>query len=142
MFELIQHQAPRFDTTFLYKKNAFESVRLGGEMRLYKMAWYLHFKEIAKQVSDPDDHLYVIVGEFGTAQRRTQAKAALQDVCSQVNRRITLCVWRSVSSWGLQAADYGLWATQRTLEQKRCTWFRSSVEPTLCSFYRPWGQKD
>lgn len=110
-------------------------------MRLYKMAWYLHFKEIARQVANSNDHLYVIVGEFGTAQRRTQAKAALQDVCNQVDRQITLCVWRSVSSWGLQAADYGLWATQRNLEQKRCTWFQSAVAPTLSSFYRPWGQK-
>lgn len=140
VFDLIKKQAPRFDTTFLYKKNAYPNVRIEGEMRLYKMAWYLHFKEIARQVSNLDDHLYVIVGEFGTAQRRQQAKLALHDVCTQVNRQITLCVWRSVSSWGLQAADYGLWACQRSLERKTCTWFEPCIKPTLGSMYTPWGQ--
>lgn len=142
VFALIQDQAPRFDTTFLYKANAYDSVRRDGEMRLYKLAWYMHFKEIARQVSNSHDHLFVIVGEFGTAKRRTQAKTALADVCRQMDRRITLCVWRSVSSWGLQAADYGLWATQRTLEGKRCTWFEPAVRPTLKSLYLPWGRKE
>ncbi|SIE61846.1 Protein of uncharacterised function (DUF3800) [Mycobacteroides abscessus subsp. abscessus] len=140
VFNLIQTQAPRFDATFLCKQNAYPNVRQRGEMYLYKMAWYQHFKEIALQVSSPSDHLYVIAGEFGTAQRSTQAQAALHDVCQQVQRTITLCVWKSVSSWGLQAADYGLWACQRTLEGKICMWFPSSVQPTLQSFYLPWGR--
>lgn len=109
-------------------------------MYLYQMAWYLHFKEIARQVSEQSDHLYVIVGEFGTAKRREQAKTALQNVCDQVHREITLCVWKSVSSWGLQAADYGLWACQRYIESKRCDWYEPCVKPTLQSFCLPWGR--
>ena len=141
VFGLLCEQKPRFDTTFLLKERAFASVKAAGEMRLYKMAWYLHFKEIALQVSSPGDRLFVIVGEFGTAARRTEAKAALADVCNQVNRDIVLCVWTAASSWGLQAADYGLWATQRHLEDKKCTWFEPCIKPTLASLYTPWGRK-
>lgn len=141
VFNLLCQQKPRFDTTFLLKENAYASVKAAGEMRLYKMAWYLHFKEIALRVTVPGDRLFVIVGEFGTAARRTEAKNALADVCNQVNRDIVLCVWAASSSWGLQAADYGLWATQRNLEGKKCTWFEPCVKPTLESIYLPWGRK-
>jgi hypothetical protein len=110
MFDAIAGQAPRFDTTFLLKSAAYPRVRQAGEMRLYKMAWYLHFKTVAVQVSDPDDELFVVAGTFGTKARRTQAETALADVCGQVNRDITLCVWESATSWGLQVADYALWA--------------------------------
>lgn len=141
MFALVQEQAPRFDTTFLYKANAIPRVRAAGEMRLYQMAWYLHFKEIAIRVSTPSDTLFVIAGSFGTKARSTAARAALADVCSQVNRDIILCVWRAATSWGLQVADYGLWATQRQLEGKTCSWFPHCVEPTLESIFLPWGRK-
>lgn len=140
MFQLIKEQGPRFDATFLYKPNAYPAVRARGQMYLYKMAWYLHFKEIATQISREGDTLHVIAGTFGTAARRTQAKAALDEVCRQVNREVVLCVWESSSSWGLQVADYGLWATQRSLEGRKCTWFTPCVYPTLRSFFTPWGR--
>ncbi|MBS9532385.1 hypothetical protein KIH27_02140 [Mycobacterium sp. M1] len=139
VFELIRQQAPRFDATFLYKANAYPYVKQAGEMRLYKMAWFLHFKEIATQVCGPNDRLFVIVGEFGTAKRRIQAKEALKDVCSQMDRQIILCIWTAASAWGIQAADYGLWATQRILEGKPCQWYQSCVQPTLHSVFKPWG---
>lgn len=141
MFGLIKDQAPRFDTTFLHKASAYPAVQARGQMYLYRMAWFLHFKEIATQVSMPGDTLHVIVGSFGTAARRTEAKAAIADVCGQVNRSIVLCVWDSPTSWGLQVADYGLWATQRSLEGKTCTWFAPCVMPTLKSVFLPWGRK-
>ncbi|MEJ9078199.1 hypothetical protein WKY82_07240 [Gordonia malaquae] len=140
MFQVIKEQAPRFDTTFLYKANAYESVRARGQMYLYRMAWYLHFKEIATQIAGPNDTLHVIVGTFGTAARRTEAKAALDYVCKQVNRDVVLCVWEASTSWGLQVADYGLWATQRSLTGKKCTWFSPCVQPTLKSLFLPWGR--
>ncbi|GAA1174230.1 hypothetical protein GCM10009584_14290 [Ornithinimicrobium humiphilum] len=139
MFELIAEQAPRFDTTFLLKAGAYPRVKAEGEMRLYKLAWYLHFKEIALQVSNRGDRLYVIAGTFGTKQRRSQAEAALHDVCRQVNRDIRLCVWEAATSWGLQVADYGLWAAHRDLRGKHCYWYGKCVEPTLQSRFAPWG---
>lgn len=141
MFEVLAAQAPRIDTTFLRKAGAYSRVKAAGEMRLYKMAWYLHFKEIALQVSNAHDRLFVIAGTFGTRQRRTQAESALADVCSQVSRDVTLCVWESATSWGLQVADYALWAVQRELLGRPCPWYAQAVEPVLQSIFTPWGRE-
>lgn len=138
MFQLIREQAPRFDTTFLYKPNARQTVRDRGQMYLYRLAWFLHFKEIAVQVSKPGDTLYVIVAAFGTAAKRTEARVALEEVCSAINRDVVLCVWNAGTSWGLQVADYGLWATHRRIRGKHCSWFEPCIQPTLRSVFRPW----
>lgn len=140
MFAAVAAQAPRFDTTFLRKAGAYPNVRAAGEMRLYKLAWYLHFKEVAHQVSGPRDHLYVVAATFGTKKRQSQAEAALEDVCLQVNRNITLCVWDAATSWGLQVADYALWAVHRSLLGRYCRWYETCVEPTLRSTFTPWGR--
>lgn len=139
MFALIAAQAPRFDTTFLCKANAYDYVRRRGQMYLYKMAWFQHLKYVAPAVADPDDTLYVIVGTFGTKARATQAREAIRDVCNQVDRNIVLCVWEAATSWGLQVADYALWAEHRVLEGRPCAWHASAVRPTLVTSYRPWG---
>ncbi len=68
----------------------------------------MHFKEIATQVSKLHDTLYVAAGTLGTNKRRSEARAALADVCGQVDRNIVLCVWDASTAWGLQVADYGL----------------------------------
>lgn len=141
MYGVIANQAPRIDTTFLRKAGAYSRVKAAGEMRLYKMAWFLHFKEIALQVSKYDDKLYVIAGTFGTRQRRTQAEAALADVCSQVSRDITLCVWEASSSWGLQVADYALWAVHRELLGRPSHWYAKSIQPSMASTFTPWGRE-
>jgi hypothetical protein len=140
MFDVIARQAPRFDTTFLCKANAYDSVRARGEMYLYKMAWYQHLKFVAPKVTNADDTLYVIVGTFGTKARATQAREAVRDVCNQVDRRIVLCVWEAATSWGLQVADYGLWAEHRVLLGKNCYWYEESIKPTMSSSFLPWGR--
>jgi hypothetical protein len=139
MYNLIASQAPRFDTTFLLKSNAYRHARDEGQMRLYRLAWFLHFKEIALQVSAPGDRLYVIAATFGTKKRQAQAETALQDVCGQVSREITLCVWDAASSWGLQVADYALWAVHRNLVGRYCEWYTPCIQPTLRSTFTPWG---
>lgn len=141
MYTLIGNQAPRFDTTFLLKSAAYPSVQAAGEMRLYKMAWFLHFKEIARQIASKGDRLIVVAGTFGTHKRRAQAEAALADVCSQIDRDITLCVWDAASSWGLQVADYALWAVHRDLEGRVCDWYEPHVKPHLESVFTPWGRE-
>lgn len=138
VFKVIGDQAPRFDCTFLYKANAYGYVRDRGEMYLYRTAWRLHIKAIAEWATSPGDRLFVIVGEFCTASRARQAREALAHVCDELDREIVLCVWKSVSSWGLQVADYGLWAVQRRLEQKKCTWFGEFIGPNLRTFFLPW----
>lgn len=109
-------------------------------MRLYKLAWYLHLKEIALQVSKPENELFVVVAEFGTKEFRRIAFEAVSEVCQQIDRNITLCVWTAQSSWGLQVADYGLWAVQRYLEGRKFTWFEPCIKPTLATVFTPWGQ--
>ena len=81
----------------------------------------------------------IIAGSFGTNQRATQARDAISEVCSQIDRRITLCVWNASSSWGLQVADYALWGVHRELVGKGGAWFRESIAPSLATTFTPWG---
>lgn len=143
VFDLIRQQAPRFDTTFLLKRKAYEYIRAAGEMRLYKLAWYLHFKEVARRVSAPHDTLFVIAATLKTNRKAGNARDALREVCAQVatDRQIVLCMWDAASAWGVQVADYGLWAVQRDLEGRSCPWHAASIAPTLASLFRPWGGK-
>ncbi|MFF4653149.1 DUF3800 domain-containing protein [Streptomyces sp. NPDC001380] len=142
VFQLIESQAPRFDTTFLLKANAYSYIRAAGPMRLYKLAWYLHFKEIVRRVSSPGDTVYVIAAHLTTNKKEGSARLALQDVCQQLatDREIVLCVWNAATSWGVQVADYGLWAVHRILEDRKCSWYESSVKPTLATTFMPWGR--
>lgn len=140
VYKLIGDQAPRFDTTLLAKENIYPSVRAGGQLRVYKMAWYLHFKEISKRVSQPGDTLHVVAATLQTKARKKAVRGALEDVCAQgpIGRDINLCVWDNATSWGLQVADYALWAVQRRLETGTCDWWHY-VEPTLASEFYPWN---
>nr|WP_247600891.1 DUF3800 domain-containing protein [Cellulomonas hominis] len=140
MFELIKQQAPRIDTTFLCKANAYDYVKQRGQMYLYKMAWFQHFKYVAPRVATAEDRLFVIAGSFGTKSRQTQARLALADVCDQMRMNIVLCIWDASSSWGLQVADYALWAVHRNLLGRPCYWYEESVLPTLHSTFKPWGR--
>lgn len=139
MFNELRTQAPRIDATLLLKSNAYDYVRTAGEMRLYKLAWYLHFKHVAESISQPGDTLYVIVSTLTTKARQTQARAALHDVCSQINRKSVLCVWDAGTSWGLQVADYGLWAIQRRADGGAGTWWDDYVRSGTGTVYFPWS---
>lgn len=143
VFDLLFSQAPRIDTTFLYKANAYERVRAAGQVRLYKLAWYLHFKEIAIRVSRRGDRLFVVVGSMQTHNKRDAIRHALEDVCGQVGgRQIVPCIWEARSAWGIQVADDALWAVQRELEGKDCVWYLTCVEPILRSTFTPWGRAE
>lgn len=141
VYALLRKQAPRIDVTLLRKGNAYPYVAARGQMHIYKMAWYLHFKHVVFQVSSPGDTVYVIAATLGTTKRKTAAWSALHDVCivqGPADREIVLCQWDSASSWGLQLADYALWSVQRNVEQGDDTWM-PYVQPTLGSVFKPWG---
>lgn len=143
VFSLIGRQAPRFDTTFLLKAKADAEIRAEGPVRLYALAWYLHFTAIAQEISEPGDRLYVIVGSLQTSNKRGAIRQALEGVCKQVgqDREIVPCIWDAASAWGIQVAHYALWATQRLVEQGRDSpWFERCIKPTLRSVFRPWEQ--
>lgn len=140
VFQEIAGQGPRFDATMMRKSNAYGYVQAKGDMYLYKYTFYLHLKRIAPLVATRDDTLYVIVATLGTAARQRLAQAALQDVCQQTGLRIVLCVWDSATSWGLQVADYGLWALQRKLERNDDSWHSRYVEQHESIVQFPWRE--
>ncbi len=143
VYVLIRRQAPRFDTTFLAKANAYPHVRARGETYLYRLAWFLHFKEIARQVAGPGDTLHVAAATLGTKARRKRAfQNAISEVChdhAPVGCTVVVAHWDSASSWGLQVADYALWAVQRQLERDDPS-YMTAVAPTLRSQFLPWGR--
>lgn len=140
MFALVSQQEPRIDTTFLLKSNAFDYVRAAGAIRLYKMAWYLHLKRICAHVAHPADHLYVVVGSMGTKKRKQAAEDAIRDVCEQMPQDITLCIWPAETAWGMQVADYALWAVHRQLVGRPLENYERDVAPLVHSEFLPWGQ--
>lgn len=140
VFELIRRQAPRLDTIFLCKRSAYEDIYERGTVYLYKLAWYLHFKEVVQCVTKPGDALYVIVGSLQTHNKRDAIRHVLEDVCERMaqDRTIVPCIWDAQTSWGIQVADYALWAVQRILEGRKCSWFEPCVQPTLQTMFTPW----
>lgn len=142
MFQLVREQPVRFDSTFLNKANAYEAVRARGPVRLYKMALYLHLKEILQQVSKPGEEVFFIAGHLQTNAKRDAIYEAVRDVCAQIarDRTVVPCVWDAPSSWGIQVADYGLWSVQRLLLGGQSPWHDECVAPKLRSQFLPWGQ--
>lgn len=141
MLSLLAQQAPRVDATFLYKANAYDYVKARGWEYLYKYAWFMHLRYLCEHVFGPDDHLYVVVATLGTNKRQTIAREAVQDVCDQMpQREITLCIWDASTSWGLQVADYALWAVARNLEGNSLRDYDRDIAPLVKSCYAPWGR--
>ena len=83
----------------------------------------------------------MVAATLGTNNKAGNARGALADVCQQsaAARDIVLCNWDAASSWGVQVADYGLWAAQRELEGRSCKWW-PQVQPLVHSVFKPWGQ--
>jgi hypothetical protein len=57
VFGLLSEMDFRVDATILEKCKAQPHLR--SEERLYKMAWYLHFKHVAPRVAGPSDQMFV-----------------------------------------------------------------------------------
>ena len=139
-FALLSSLGPRVDATFLRKAGAYDYVKARGWEYLYKYAWYAHLKYLCEFHLGKDDHLYVVVASLGTKKRQQLAREAIQDVCDQMPQSITLCIWDAATSWGLQAADYALWAVQREVEKRPIKVYDSQIKPLVESCYFPWGK--
>lgn len=141
VFGIIAAHPCRFDSTYLTKAKAYPSVQAKGKPYLYQMALYQHLKHVVPQVSKDGDEVYVIAGTIHLVRNTVKAaRAALTSVCQQLAgaRAITPCLWEARSSWGIQVADYCLWALQREMDGKPCRWYPSVVAPVLASNYGPW----
>jgi len=143
VFALIAAQAPRLDVTFLLKASTSPDVRSRGPIALYQTALLLHLTGVISQVGGPADTVYVIVGSLHTSRKRDAIRHAVEDALLHLGKRHTRalipCIWDAPSSWGIQVADYGLWAVQRDLEGRPSEWLESCVRPSLTSLATPWG---
>ncbi len=140
IFGLISQMNLKYDFTFLTKANAIPSVKSRGELYLYKLAWFLHFKHLAKEYIHEQVQLVVIVADIQTNAKKRDLRAALRDVADQFPHvQTSLIIWSSQSSWGLQIADYGVWAAQRNLVQGNCEYWNEHVSKLTRSNFKPWG---
>lgn len=142
MYAEIVRQNPRIDATMLLKERAFARVQQEGKVRLYKLACWIHLTRVVLEVSDPGDRVFVIVGHLTTSSRRDAIRHAITDICKQVgfDRSVIPCIWDAPSSWGIQVADYALWAIQRRAEGKPLAPYAAQVKPLIHTEEYPWGR--
>ena len=144
VFGLISHQSPRLDATFLLKSAAPPKEHSRGSVALYQSALRHHCDRVIPAVSLPGDTVYVIVGSLHTSKKRDAIRHAVEAVVLHLDpreaRTLIPCIWDAPSSWGIQVADYGLWAIQRDLEGRPSEWLERCVRPTLASLATPWGR--
>jgi hypothetical protein len=140
IFQLIKEEPVRFDFTFLNKANAYDDVKSRGALWLYKYAWFLHFREVARQIAGPQDVIYSVMSDIQTSAKKREVRSAIQDVAAQLpDRTVIPIIWNSRSSWGLQVADYGLWEAQRNLNGEKSEWWESAIRDKHVTFFRPWN---
>lgn len=140
--DLIARHAPRFDITLLHKRCVPEELKravLAGEIDLYRLAWEKHFIYQATYLLRPSDRVFVVAASLSEhPKKQAAATSAIQAVLKRFPKLdITLCIWDSSTSWGLQVADYGLWVVQRDLRLGYCKHFKA-ISPLIGSVYSPW----
>jgi hypothetical protein len=116
VFALLGEQDFWVDATIFDKRKAQPHLR--SEASLYRMAWYLHFKYLAKQV-DASDSLFVAASSLGTKKARGALHGAIDDVVHRFSpcRSHRVAFWPAGSDPCLQVADYCTWAIQRKWER-------------------------
>ena len=133
VLDVITRHAIRIDTTILEKRKAKPSIRNTND-RFYKMAWYLHFKHVAKKIVPRSGELFVIGATIGSKKKKTLFSSAVDDVVSQVSPTTN---WRTaglpaVADPCLQIADYCCWAVNRKWEQGKDDAFKK-IAPQVCT---------
>lgn len=120
VFELLMRSPIRIDATVLEKRKA--EPHLQGELALYKMGWFLHFKYVAPLVATSQDRLLVVAASLGTKKTRRLFSDAVGDVVKQVSpARHRVAFWAADSDPCIQVADYCCWAVQRAWEREDST---------------------
>ena len=92
VFRLLAGHDFRVDATIIEKRKTQPHIANNDE-RFYKMAWFLHFRYVAKEIVDSaNDELLVLAAQIGT---RKAIRLAISDVVAQS----TPCKWQ-VAFWG------------------------------------------
>jgi hypothetical protein len=117
VFALLADKDFAVDATILEKCKAQPHLR--DEAQLYKMAWYLHFKHLARRMNS-SDRLFVAASSLGTKKARGALHSAVDDVVRQLSpcRSHRVAFWPADSDPCLQVADYCTWAIQRKWERQ------------------------
>jgi hypothetical protein len=117
VFALLADTDFAVDATILEKCKAQPHLR--DEAQLYKMAWYLHFKHLARRMNS-SDRLFVAASSLGTKKARGALHSAVDDVVRQLSpcRSHRVAFWPADSDPCLQVADYCTWAIQRKWERQ------------------------
>ena len=68
VFSLLGRMDFRVDATLLEKSKAQPHLR--DDKRLYKLAWFLHFKHVAPRIATADDRMFVAASSLGTKKAR------------------------------------------------------------------------
>lgn len=124
------------DATILEKRKAQPHLR--AERSLYQMAWFLHFKYLAKRLRS-EDRLFVTASSLGTKKARGALHTAVDDVVHQLSPCAShrVAFWPADSDPCLQAADYCTWAVQRKWESNDPR-SHELIAPKLRSEYDVW----
>ena len=119
VFGLLAQHSFRVDSTILEKPKAQPHLA-ADEHAFFKLAWYLHFKHVARDIVQPGDELQIVSASLGTKKKRAQFCAAVEEVAKQVvplNTKWRVSTWSAASDPCLQAADCCCWAIQRKWER-------------------------
>jgi hypothetical protein len=137
VFELLAGMEYHVDATILEKRKAQPHLR--EEAQLDKMAWYLHFKYLARHVGR-NDRLFVAASSLGTKKARRALHTAVDDVVHQLApcRSHRVAFWPADSDPCLQVADYCTWAIQRRWERKDDR-SRVLIAPKIRSEFDVWS---
>ena len=116
VFGVIAGLGVRADATIFEKSKAQGHLRT--PVRLYKMAWYLHFGWLAPRVVSHDDRLLALAASLKTKAQKGAFLQAVQDVVNQAApcREYRVAFWDAASEPCLWVADYVAWAVQRKWE--------------------------
>lgn len=116
VFGLLEDFNFRVDATILEKSKAMPKTY--EERYFYQLAWYLHFKYVAPQITTAGDRLLVTAASVGTRKKKAEFHAAVQSVARQILPHVThqVAAWSYESDPCLQVADYCTWAIQRKWE--------------------------
>jgi Protein of unknown function (DUF3800) len=117
VFTLLADMDCSVDATVLEKRKAQPHLR--DEASLYRMAWYLHFKYLARTMRS-SDRVFVAASSLGTKKARGALHTAVDEVVRQLSpcRSHRVAFWPNESDPCLQVADYCTWAIQRKWERQ------------------------
>ncbi|HVY78466.1 MAG TPA: DUF3800 domain-containing protein [Solirubrobacterales bacterium] len=141
VYDIIAQHDLRFDATILDKRKAFPYT-YSDPLYFYKLAWYLHFKDVAPAIVDSKDELLVVASSLQIKRKKKTTKAAVHKAVTEVVNQVSPtvichCAFTPAKTDPcLQVADYMTWAVQRKFEMDDSRSYEL-IEPQVGSIYQP-----